>query len=59
MPCCGTTLSLNDLDHRWPCGFARFDVAIWNPERDRFEERELAAIGAVPGHPVRQVRARY
>lgn len=59
MPCCEATLSLNDLDYRWPCGFARFDVAIWNPERDWLEERDLAAIGAVLGHSVRQVRAHY
>jgi hypothetical protein len=58
-PCCAAAHSLNDLDYHWPCGFARFDVPIWNPERDWLDERDLSAIGKVLGHPVRQVKAHY
>jgi hypothetical protein len=59
LPCCEVTLSLNDLDYRWPCGFTRFDIAIWYPERRWFDEQDLGAIGRVLGHQVRQVRAHY
>ncbi|GAA3805678.1 hypothetical protein GCM10022206_50400 [Streptomyces chiangmaiensis] len=38
-------------------GFARFEIAIWNPERAWFSDKELTAIGDVLGHPVQQVRA--
>jgi hypothetical protein len=57
VPCCGTATSLDVLEYDWPCGFARFEIAVWNPERDRFTAEELARIGAVLGHPVRQIRA--
>jgi hypothetical protein len=58
VPCCGAATSLDALEYDWPCGFARFEIAVWNPDRGPFDERELAAVGEVLGHPVRQIRAR-
>jgi NAD-dependent SIR2 family protein deacetylase len=55
LPCCGRTESLTGLDYDWPCGFARFEIAIWNPERDWFDDEELAEIAEALGHPVRQI----
>lgn len=57
VPCCGIATSLDALDYDWPCGFARFEIAIWNPERVWFSDDELTAIGHALGHPVQQVRA--
>lgn len=57
VPCCGAEVSLNDLDYHWPCGFACFEIEILNPERPWFTVGEAARIGALLGHPVRQVRA--
>ncbi|WP_328874603.1 hypothetical protein OHT76_33595 [Streptomyces sp. NBC_00287] len=57
VPCCGAATSLDALDYDWPCGFARFEIALWNPERSWFSQEELGALGAALGHPVRQVRA--
>lgn len=57
VPCCGAATSLDLLDYDWPCGFARFEIAVWNPEREWFGDEELAAFAGVLGHPVRQVRA--
>ncbi|MGY5052242.1 hypothetical protein ACWDE0_42825 [Streptomyces sp. 900105755] len=56
-PCCGAATSLDALEYDWPCGFARFEIAIWNPERAWFSDEELTAIGDALGHPVQQVRA--
>ena len=56
-PCCGIATSLGALDYDWPCGFARFEIAIWNPERAWFSDEEPAAIGDALGHPVQQIRA--
>ena len=50
-------VALDVLDYDWPCGFARFEIAIWNPERDWFGDEELASIGHALGHPVKQIRA--
>lgn len=57
VPCCGTASSLDALDYDWPCGFARFEIAIRNPERAWFSDEELTAIGDALGHPVQQIRA--
>lgn len=57
VPCCGAATSLDVLDYHWPCGFARFEIAIWNPERTWFDDEDLAAIGKALGHPVKQIRA--
>ncbi|MFC9815536.1 hypothetical protein ACFVJM_26070 [Streptomyces virginiae] len=37
---------------------ARFEIAVWNPERLWFDDAELAAVAEALGHAVRQVRAR-
>jgi hypothetical protein len=57
LPCCDATASLDTLDFDWPCGFARFEVAAWNPERGRLTDEELAAVAKALGHPVRQICA--
>ncbi|WP_432042709.1 hypothetical protein [Streptomyces cadmiisoli] len=57
VPCCGAATPLDTLNYEWPCGFARFEIAIWNPERDWFGDEELSAIADVLGNPVRQIRA--
>ncbi|MFF3373340.1 hypothetical protein ACFYXF_10355 [Streptomyces sp. NPDC002680] len=57
VPCCGAAASLDELEYDWPCGFARFEIAVWNPERVWFDDEELATLGNALGHPVRQVRA--
>ncbi|MET8974254.1 hypothetical protein ABZX85_01410 [Streptomyces sp. NPDC004539] len=57
VPCCGAALSLDTLRFEAPCGFSRFEIAVWNPERDAFGGGELAALADALGHPVRQIRA--
>jgi hypothetical protein len=56
-PCCGGETSPDALGYDWPSGFARFEIAIWNPERDWFSDGELTALADALGHAVRQVRA--
>ncbi|MBK6016011.1 hypothetical protein [Streptomyces sp. MBT53] len=58
VPCCAAGTSLDALDYDWPCGFARFEIAVWNPGRlIRFGDDELSAVAETLGHPVRQIRA--
>ncbi|MFJ9771450.1 hypothetical protein ACIRVF_09410 [Kitasatospora sp. NPDC101157] len=56
-PCCGAATTLDALEYDWPCGFARFELEVWNPAQPWFTEAQLAAVGAALGHPVRQIRA--
>ncbi|GAB1821464.1 hypothetical protein [Herbidospora sp. RD11066] len=57
VPCCSGATTLDALAYEWPCGFARFEIAVWNPDRGWFTDDEMAALGAALGHPVRQVFA--
>jgi hypothetical protein len=61
VPCCGAALTLPELRFEAPVGFARFEVSARNWSRDVWElgGEELAAAGAVLGHPVTQVLAHY
>ena len=56
-PCCDRRVMLNELEYHWPCGFARFELALWNPGRDWLPDEELFAIAQALGHPVRQILA--
>jgi hypothetical protein len=55
--CCATGTSLDRSDYDWPCGFARFEIAAWNPRRS-FPTTEEPADARVLGHPVRRTPAR-
>lgn len=57
VPCCHAETSLDALEYDWPCGFARFEIAVWNPERTQFSHEELATLADGLGHLVRQIRA--
>lgn len=56
-PCCGATVQLPDMEYDWPTGFARFELEVWEPGRDRLTADELDAVGAALGRDVRQVMA--
>lgn len=58
VPCCNRQASLDTLAYEWPCGFASFEVAIWDPDRDLFTDRELSFFAQALGHPVKQIMAR-
>lgn len=55
VPCCGAATTLNDLVYNVPCGFARFRVRAWSPNRRVLGDEELARTGAALGCPVRQI----
>lgn len=57
-PCCDTNTTLNDLIYNVRCGFARFGIAVWSPNRDMLTEEELARVGDALGQPVRQIWSR-
>jgi hypothetical protein len=59
VPCCGAEVTLNDLHYDWPCGFARFELEAWNPNRDRdwLTADELAQLAAALGCDVTQILA--
>jgi hypothetical protein len=59
VPCCGALVSLDTLRFDWPCGFARFEIAVRNPARGEYEftSEELDMLAAILGHPVRQILA--
>ena len=51
-PCCRRPISLNDLNHDSPQGFACLAVELMNPETD-LEPEELRQVESALGTPVR------
>jgi hypothetical protein len=59
-PCCDTVTSLNDLEYRWPAGFASFALRARNPDPGGLlPDHELGLIAAALGCSARQVYAHY
>lgn len=58
-PCCATPVSLNDLDFRWPAGFASFELSARNPGRRQLTEGERHRVELALGHLVREIWAHY
>ena len=59
VPCCGSTLSLNDLDYEWPAGFARFVLEAMNPNVPDLAESDVAVLSAMLGTPLRRIWTHY
>ena len=62
MPCCGASVSLNDLRFDAPAGFARFSLEVWNPDYELEHFGELPAdiparLAEILGTPVRHIWA--
>ncbi|MGB6159345.1 MAG: hypothetical protein WBH45_13750, partial [Acidobacteriaceae bacterium] len=59
VPCCGTTVDLNDLVYQFPMAFASWSIELRNPDPAIFMSAEdERIIEAALGAPVRQVLAR-
>lgn len=58
LPCCGGDSSLNDLEYHLPCGYARMEITIMNPETE-LRENQIVKIGKLLGEKVRIIFARY
>lgn len=58
-PCCGKTVSLNELRYVWPAAFGRFALELRNPETADTSEEQDRAVGECVGMQVRKVWAHY
>lgn len=57
-PCCGTTVSLNNLRYIWPAAFGRFALEALNPNiADTTEEQDLQIAGCL-GTSLRKIWVR-
>ncbi|MEO3743740.1 hypothetical protein [Plantactinospora sp. B5E13] len=61
VPCCAAVVPLDTLHYDWPCGYARFEIGIRDASRPEYEftDEELAELGTILGHPVRQILAHF
>lgn len=57
LPCCGAIASLNDLDYRWPQGFARFVLTAFEPNAADLEDCQMAEIEEILRCKLRKVWA--
>lgn len=58
VPCCGTVVSLNELNYEWPAGFAQFSIEIRNPEND-IAGSEQEQLESMLGTSLRKIWAHY
>jgi hypothetical protein len=58
LPCCGASVSLNDLDYPWPVGFARWSLTARDPARHDVKDTDLESLSEALGCEVCIVRAR-
>jgi hypothetical protein len=59
LPCCNSSLSLNDLTYTWPQGFARWYLSAANPGRQRLTSDEIASVEVPVGTQLREVWTHY
>lgn len=60
MPCCGKKIQFMDVKFNWPCGFARFELSIYNPNiSENLSKSELQRFEIILGCELIQVRAHY
>jgi len=59
VPCCGSMMTLNDLQYEWAAGFARFILTAQNPNLGRrLSQDELDELEGILGCRLRQVVVR-
>jgi len=56
VPCCGRSMDLNQLEYRWPAGFARYSLSVRNPG-EGVEKVELRFLEELLNTPLRVIRA--
>ena len=59
VPCCGSALSLNELDYQWPAGFARFVLEAMNPNVPDLRKEDVDELTSILGTPLRRIWTHY
>ncbi len=59
MPCCGATLTVNDLLYDAPQGFARWFIGARTEREGLLAPEELSQLEAVAGLPLKAIAQRY
>ncbi|MNT92135.1 hypothetical protein D3C72_2333600 [compost metagenome] len=57
-PCCGATVSLNELKYVWPAAFGRFALEAHNPNMDDTTQEQDQQIADTVGAAVRKIWVR-
>jgi len=52
LPCCGSSVTLNDLEYDWPQAFGRFRWEVRNPNKGELVTSDRMAIEAAAGVPL-------
>jgi hypothetical protein len=55
LPCCGVSLTLNELAYECPQGFARFGISAMNPNIGRLSEEQVGRLAEILGCKARVI----
>ena len=59
LPCCGASVSLNDLCYNSPAGFARFVIQARNPSITDLDENSIKELEGILGCGIKIIWAQY
>jgi len=59
VPCCGASVSLNDLCYNSPAGFARFVIQARNPSITDLDENSIKELEGILGCGIKIIWAHY
>lgn len=54
-PCCGASVSLNDLRYLWPAGFGSYVIEAMNPNSTGLSAAQLAQLEAILGCELQEI----
>lgn len=57
-PCCGATMSMNDLHYVWPAAFGRFVLEAHNPNMGEPTPEQDQQLAEILGSPLRKIWVR-
>ena len=58
-PCCSLPSTLNDLDYRFPAGFARFQLRASDPRQKETSPEQIQQLEQILGTRLRQIWTHY
>lgn len=59
MPCCQAEVKFIDLEFDWPGGFAKFELAVSNPDLETLTEQQIHELEEILGCRLKLIRAYY
>lgn len=58
-PCCGATVSLNELTFGWNAAFGKYSLEAMNPNVEKLTEKQLKELSGRVGSPLTEIQVHF